>query len=122
MPNTKKKLLIVQTNAPFGTSKIQESLDIVLAAGTFDQDVRLLIEDDACYQLLPNQQSNSIDQKNTRKMLTALPIYGIDKLFVCKESVEARHITANSSFDNIDFVCKDDIKTLYREADTVIRF
>lgn len=121
MEKIRKKLLIIQSKAPFSSSAAQESLDIVLAAGTFDQDISLLIEDDACYQLLNNQQAQLIARKNTTKMLNALPIYGIEKIFVCKESTIQRQITHTNS-DIFKFITKGEIKTLYNESDTVIRF
>ena len=121
MSQIKKKLLIVQTKAPFGSSATQESLDIALAAGTFDQDVSLLIEDDACYQLLSAQQPEIINRKNTTKMLNALPIYGIDKILVCAESASLRNLPPNNN-DAFKFITKNEIKTVYSESDTVIRF
>ena len=117
----KKKILVVQTKAPFGSSAIQESLDIVLAAGTFDQDISLLIEGDACYQLLDRQQADLINKKNTTKMLKALPLYGIDTIFVCAESTSARKIPLIQS-DTVKFINHKDIAKLYKTSDTVIRF
>lgn len=122
MSQTKKKLLIVQTKAPFGSSSIQESLDLVLAAGTFDQDVSLLIEGDACFQLLSNQMTSIIGRKNTSKMLNALPIYGIDNIFVCEESALNRKINLDEVKDTFKLTNKNTIKALYKEADNVIRF
>ncbi len=121
MTQNKKKLLIVQSKAPFASSSIQESLDIVLAAGTFDQDVSLLIEEDACYQLLNAQQPQVIDRKNTTKMLKALPIYGIDKILVCTDSARARGLILTNN-DLFKLIEKEEIKTIYKESDTVIRF
>ena len=121
MTQNKKKLLIVQTKAPFGSSSIQESLDIVLAAGTFDQDVSLLIEGDACFQLLNGQQPDIINRKNTTKMLKALPIYGVDKILVCAESASARGLTLNDN-DIFKFVSRNNIRNIYSESDTVLRF
>tara|TARA_R110001592_G_scaffold59200_1_gene179559 strand:+ start:5037 stop:5402 length:366 start_codon:yes stop_codon:yes gene_type:complete len=121
MSQIKKKLLIVQTKAPFGSSSIQESLDLVLAAGTFDQDVSLLIEEDACYQLLNEQQPDMIKRKNTTKMLKALPIYGVNKILICSESASSRGLILNNN-DVFKLVSKDNIKEIYSESDTVIRF
>jgi tRNA 2-thiouridine synthesizing protein C len=122
MTQIKKKLLIVQSKAPFGSSSIQESLDIVLAAGTFDQEVSLLIEGDACFQLLKEQQPELINRKNTTKMLQALPIYGVDKVLVCSDSASLRKLTPSSHNNIFRFVSKYEINTIYSESDTVIRF
>jgi len=121
MTQIKKKLLIIQTKAPFGSSSIQESLDLVLAAGTFDQDVSLLIEDDACFQLLDEQEPEIINRKNTTKILNALPIYGVEKILVCSESAAARGLNPNKN-DIFKLVSKKEIKNIYSESDTVIRF
>jgi len=122
MAQIKKKLLIVQTKAPFGSSSIQESLDVVLAAGTFDQDVSLLIEGDACFQLLNEQQPEIINRKNTTKMLKALPIYGVEKILVCQESASLRNLALSSNNDIFKFLDQNEIKKAYSESDTVIRF
>ena len=121
MTQAKKKLLIVQSRPPFGSSAIQESLDIALAAGTFDQDVSLLLEDDACYQLLAEQQPELINRKNTTKMFKALPIYGVDKILVCAESAVLRGLTEDNN-DIFRFINKSEIKQAFDESDTVIRF
>ena len=121
MPQATKKLLIVQSKPPFGSSTVQESLDIVLAAGTFDQDVSLLLEDDACYQLITEQQPQLINRKNTSKMLNALPIYGVDKILVCSESAQLRGLSQQNN-EIFKFINKSEIKQAFDESDTVIRF
>lgn len=118
MKSSEKKILIVQSHAPYGSSNTQESLDLILAAGTFDQDVSLLIEDDACYQLMSNQTPDTTSQKNTQKMLSALPVFGIEAIYVCQKSAEKRNIDA----ENYKLVSASDIFKLYQHADTVIRF
>ncbi|MFV1873646.1 MAG: sulfurtransferase complex subunit TusC [Oleiphilus sp.] len=120
MKPNEKKILIVQSHAPYGSSNIQESLDLILAAGTFDQNVSLLIEDDACYQLMSNQAPENTSQKNTQKMLNALPVFGIEAIYVCQKSAEQRNI--NTDEKHYKRVTASDILNLYQHADTVIRF
>lgn len=120
--DNKKKLLIVQTKAPYGSSSIQESLDVVLAAGTFDQDISLLISEDACYQLLSAQNPELIDQKNTAKMLNALSIYGIDKVYVDTDQARIRNIKTDLASLNVQFITQTEIQRLYQDADSILRF
>lgn len=120
--DNKKKLLIVQTKAPYGSSSIQESLDVVLAAGTFDQDISLLISEDACYQLLSTQTPELIDQKNTAKMLNALGIYGINKVYVDAEQARIRNIKTDPASLDIQFITQTEIQWLYQDADSILRF
>ena len=120
--NNRKKLLIVLTQAPYGSSAAQEALDIVLAAGTFDQDVSLLLSADACYQLLPYQHPEVIQLKNTAKMLTALPIYGIEKIFADRNDAFERGVSTEITALPVQFLDQHNIVDLYEQADTVLRF
>lgn len=126
MTTRHKKLLIVQTKAPYSSCAIQESLDLVLAAGTFDQDISLLLEGDACYQLLAGQTPELIQKKNTHKMLKALPIYGISTLLVNAHHAKLRGVHEQKNEQqtelNLKFLNHAEISELYDLADTVIRF
>jgi len=115
-------ILIVQKSAPYGSSNAKEALDIALAAGTFDQDVSILFTGDACYQLLADQKPTDIDQKNISQMLKALPIYGIDSLLVDKDSLEIRAIKQLDENLSLKLVTKREIKSLYQNAKSVLRF
>lgn len=123
MDDSKKTILIVFTKAPYGSSTFQEALDIVLAAGTFDQHVSLLLSGDACYQLLPDQQPDAIHQKNTSKMMNALPIYGIDNIFVDTKEAMIRGVDESATTTlPVQFINHPEIQELYIRADTVLRF
>jgi len=115
-------ILIVQKSAPYGSSNAKEALDIALAAGTFDQEVSLLFTGDACYQLLADQNPKEIDQKNISQMLKALPIYGVENILVDKESLEIRGIKELDKDLNLKQVSKREIKALYQNAKSVLRF
>ena len=46
-----KKIMYVNRKAPYGTIYALESLEVVLIAAAFDQDVSLVFMDDGVYQL-----------------------------------------------------------------------
>ena len=50
-PNRMKKFMFVNRKAPYGTIYALESLEVVLIAATFDQDVSLVFLDDGVYEL-----------------------------------------------------------------------
>ena len=54
-------------------------------------------------------------------MLKALPIYSVEKILVCRESAASRGLSLNNS-DIFRLISKDEIKIIYSESDTVIRF
>jgi len=86
----KKELLVVVRHSPYGSSLARASLDVALAAAAFEQPVKLLFMGDGVLQLLPEQDSRAIGQKNIGRLLSSLPLYDIDMVYVDAEAV-ARH-------------------------------
>lgn len=117
-----KNMLIVNQAAPYSKSNAKEALDLALAAATFDQDVNILFTGDACYQLLNQQQPEYADSKNITRMLKALPIYGVNELYVDSESMACRNIDELADGLSVKQVSPEEIKQLYQNADAVIRF
>jgi sulfur relay protein TusC/DsrF len=68
-------------------------LEVVLIAATFDQDVSLVFMDDGVYQLKKGQDTKGIGIKNFSPTYRALDGYDIEKLYVERESMEARGLT-----------------------------
>jgi len=116
------KILIVNQSAPYSSGNAKESLDLALAAGTFEQDVSILFTGDACYQLLAAQKPKEIDSKNLSQMLKVLPIYGVEKIFVDEQSLLDRNIKGVDHNLNIKKVSANESRELYQNATTVFRF
>jgi tRNA 2-thiouridine synthesizing protein C len=85
-----KQLLVVVRHSPYGSSLARASLDVALAAAAFEQPVKLLFMGDGVLQLLPEQDSQAIGQKNIGRLLSSLPLYDIDMVYADAEAV-ARH-------------------------------
>jgi len=119
---TNKEILIVCRSTPYGSSNAKEALDLVLAAATFDQSVTLLFSGDGCYQLIGKHQSERIHSKSMERMMSALPVYGVDNIYIDALSLKKRAINPeliNASAQAID---TDTIKSLYESATTVLHF
>ena len=69
---------MVVRHSPYGSSLARASLDVALAAAAFEQPVKLLFMGDGVLQLLPEQDSRAIGQKNIGRLLSSLPLYDID--------------------------------------------
>ncbi len=118
-----KKILIVQTKPPYGTSQVQESLDLILAGAAFEQNISVLISADACYQLFQNQQAERIDRKNTLKMFKALSVFGIEQVYIDQEDAGIRGLAGlEVPFITLTYLDKQGIQELYQSVDTVIHF
>ena len=88
-----KKFMFVNRKAPYGTIYSLESLEVVLITATFDQDVSLAFVDDGVYELVKGQDTKAIGIKNHSKTYRALDGYDVEKLYVERESMEARGLT-----------------------------
>lgn len=90
-----KKFCYMNRKAPYGTIYALESLEVVLIAAAFDQDISLVFADDGVYQLTKNQDTNGIGMKNFSKTYSALGDYDIKKIYVEQESLEERGLTTD---------------------------
>lgn len=119
----KKKILLITRQAPYGKSTAREAIDIALAASVYDQDISILFMDDGVFQLLNNQQSQQIDQKNLASIIPALSFYEIENIFVHQESLNTRAIAAGELILNdLQFLDSKAVGHLLNQQDQLLSF
>lgn len=91
----RKKITVVNRKAPHGTIYALESLEVVLIASAFDQDVTVAFLDDGVYQLMKQQDTRALGNKNFSPTYRALEDYDVKKLYVERESLEARGLATS---------------------------
>ena len=119
---TVKKFLFVNRRAPYGTIYALESLEVVLIGAAFEQDVSLVFMDDGVYQLKKGQQTKGLEVKNFQPTYRALDDYDVNKLYVEKESLEARGLTEDDLVVPVEVMSKADIGKLMESQDVVMSF
>ena len=117
-----KKFMFVNRKAPYGTIYALESLEMVLIAATFDQDVSLAFVDDGVYELARGQDTQAIGIKNHSKTYRALEGYDVEKLYVEKESLEARGLTEDDLVVDVTVLSSAEMGKLMEEQDVVLSF
>lgn len=117
-----KKFLYVNRKAPYGTIYALESLEVVLIAAAFDQDVSLAFLDDGVFQIVKGQNTKNIDVKNFSPTYRALEGYDIEKLYVEKESMEARGISAADLIVDVKVLSRAEMADLMAASDVVMTF
>ncbi len=111
-----KRFLYVNRKAPYGTIYALESLEVVLIGAAFEQDVSLAFLDDGVFQLTRGQQTDELGVKNFSPTYKALGDYDVNKIYVEKESLEARGLTLDDLLpltyedEDDDWAEKDSIK------------
>ena len=117
-----KKFMYVNRKAPHGTIYALESLEVVLIAAAFDQDVSLAFMDDGVYQLKKGCNTKGIEVKNFQPTYRALDDYDINKLYVEQEALEARGLTADDMCVPVEVLTRAEIGKLMESQDVVLSF
>jgi len=131
-----KKFMYLNRKAPYGTVYALESLEVVLIAAAFDQDVSLVFQDDGVYQIAKGMDTKAIGQKNFSPTYKALGDYDINKIYVDKQSMADRGLSKEDILDlkyededddwaekdSIQFVDKDELAKLMESQDVILSF
>ncbi len=117
-----KKFLYINRKAPYGTIYALESLEVVLIAAAFEQDVSLAFLDDGVYEIVKGQDTKGGEMKNFSPTYRALEGYDIEKLYVEKESLDARGLTENDLLVPVTVMTGKEIADLMESQDVVLSF
>ncbi|WP_456444340.1 sulfurtransferase complex subunit TusC [Thiolapillus sp.] len=131
-----KNFMFLNRRAPYGTIYAWESLEVVLIAAAFEQNVSLMFVDDGVYELTKSQDTAGIGMKNFSPTYRTLGDYEVRHMYVDKASLEARGLTADDlvqvewedweteeSVDNIvEVVDSERVAELLEESDVVFSF
>ena len=117
-----RKFMYVNRRAPYGTIYALESLEVVLIAAAFEQDVTLVFMDDGVYQIKKGQSTEGIGVKNFSPTYRALEGYDVEKLYVETESLEARGLTTDDLVVPVQVVDKDQLAALLEVQDVSLSF
>ena len=117
-----KKFMLLNRRAPYGTIYALESLEVVLIAASFDQDVSVVFMDDGVYELAKGQKTSGIEVKNFSPTYRALEDYDVDKLFVEGESLELRGLTTEDLLVPVQVIDSTQLGALMAQQDVVLSF
>ncbi len=115
-----KKFMFVNRKAPYGTIYALESLETVLISAAFEQDTSVAFVDDGVYQLKKGQDTTGINMKNFSPTYRALEGYDVEKLYVEKESLEARGLTEDDLVVDVEVLSAEELSELMDEQDVVL--
>ena len=134
--STTKKFFYVNRKAPYGTIYALESLEVVLIGAAFEQDVSVAFLDDGVFQIAKGQNTAKAEMKNFSPTYNALGDYDVNKIYVEKESLDARGLTKDDLLDlkyedeDDDWAEKDSIRIvsakelaeIMNEQDVILSF
>ncbi|MBL6946613.1 MAG: sulfurtransferase complex subunit TusC [Rhodospirillales bacterium] len=115
-----KKFMFVNRRAPYGTLYALESLELVLITGAFEQDVSVAFIDDGVFDIVKGHDTKAINMKNFSPTYRALEGYDIEKMYVEKESIEARGLTVDDFVVPVEVLSAEELSALMADQDVVV--
>lgn len=116
-----KKILFVLQKPPHRGAYLQETLDIVMTAAAFDQDVSLLLLDKAVFHLKQNQSSGATGLKDTAPIFKALPLYGIETVYAESESLQENGLIPDDLDGSVISISRRGIGDLLNQYDLLLQ-
>ncbi|GIU46810.1 sulfurtransferase TusC [Shewanella sairae] len=117
-----KKLCIVFKQPPHGTAHGREGLDLSLLSASFEQEVSLLFTNEGVLTLVKDQDPESIGAKDYIATLGALPLYEIDTVIVCEQSLLELGLTESDLRIGVSVINSELISGHLNDVDEVIVF
>ena len=90
--------------------------------GTYGMETCVVFMDDGVFQLLPNQQADTIGFKNYAKGYAALPFYDIDEIYVCAKSIANRNIDPDKLLASPEVIAPEELQQKLSECHKVMSF
>lgn len=117
-----KKFMYINRRPPYGTIYALEGLEVVLIGAAFGQDVSVVFLDDGVFQLKKGQDTGESDMKNFSPTYRALETYEVEKLYVEKESMEARGLTEHDLVVRVQVIDKSELTELMEQQDVILNY
>jgi tRNA 2-thiouridine synthesizing protein C len=115
----KKILTFLSRSAPYGSDHAQLCLDMALASAVFEQQVNYVFLDDGVYQLLKDQNAESIGAKTLGNALETLELYGIETVLVDAFSLAQRGLSTADLLLPAQPVSRAELSAVLRDSDAV---
>lgn len=85
-------ILVHCRRGPYHNSLARTGIELAMATAAFDQAIALLFSGDGVWQLL-DRQNPPEGSKHHAKLVSALPVFGVDHLYVDEAALLSRGMT-----------------------------
>jgi tRNA 2-thiouridine synthesizing protein C len=116
-----KSLLFVHTRSPHGSINAQEGLDALLMGSAF-ADCRALFLGDGILQLLRNQDTDQISQKNFSLTFSALHDYGVEEIYCSRTHLQNHGIIESDLVIEVISLSDEDVASLLSSSEVILNF
>ncbi|MBG6246885.1 MULTISPECIES: sulfurtransferase complex subunit TusC [Symbiopectobacterium] len=118
-----KRIAFLFTHAPHGDASGREGLDALLATSALSDDIGVFFIGDGVLQLLPDQQPDTILMRNYIATFGVLPLYDIERCYLCAVSADQRGLNADTAWViDVERLAPDALRATLADYDTVLTF
>lgn len=118
----KKSLCILSTRAPYVGQMAREALDAALVSASYEIETSLLLMGDGVYQVLNEQNPGDLPRKSLLAMLSALPMYGVETVYVDQASLEERGVSEASLHGIATVIPANEVPAFIKNHSRVLNF
>lgn len=115
-----KKILFVLRKPPHSGAYTQEMLDIIMTAAAFDQEVSVLLLDNAVFNLKMPQKPEYFGFKNTSAIFKALLLYDIHTIVVETESLQEQGLTVADLDQLVKEIPRHKVGEFFKQFDLIL--
>lgn len=121
---SEKKIAFVNRQPPHGSSAGRESLDALLATSALvEENLSVFFIGDGVYQLLDNQQPETIQCRDYISAFRMLELYEIEPVYVCLDSLDERGLNeADLLLDSVTVLNRKQISALLDQQSVLLSF
>lgn len=113
------KYLMISNSGPLDGHKAKENLDMALAMGVFDLDVSMLFTGKSALCWLESN-AQLIGKKNISAQLKALPLYGIESIFMQRQDLATYQISEDDLPDFITLLDATQTSSFFASFDRIL--
>ncbi|SDK37680.1 tRNA 2-thiouridine synthesizing protein C [Ferrimonas sediminum] len=117
-----KQLAIVFTQMPHGRTGGREALDLALLSASYDIPTQCFFVGDGVYQLLTGQEPGQIESRDYIATFKALPMYDIEQIWVCQESLQQRGLVADDLMMPVNVLTRQQLTQQLNGTEQVLTF
>ena len=115
-----KSITLQITRPPYSGTRVLEALDAAMVAAVFDFQTSVLFRGEGVYCLLADQNADNLPNKTLARVLSAMPAYDINQIYVCEHSLQQFGLEVDQLIDGVSLISTDAIGTLLNNQDAVL--
>lgn len=111
---------IVVTNSALNGSDFKESVDLALVCAAFEHQVNLIFTGEGVTNLVKDQSSEKLADKNQVNILKGLEFYDVENIYADELSVSQHGLKTEHLIESVSLVSLTDINELSQSANNMV--